>query len=62
MNKRKLSRYEQMMLASAYNLKYYCSKFEQCKGCIFHKGDFDCRLNEPWIKPAGWTLYMIDKG
>lgn len=59
MKKRKSSRYEQMMLASAYNLKNYC-KNTSCSDCIFEKDEFTCILTTP-DNPWSWKLYKVDR-
>ena len=59
MKKRKLSRYEQMMLASAYNLQNYCDS-TICDNCIFEQDSSRCILTTP-SNPYNWELDRANK-
>lgn len=55
MSEKKLSPYELKMLASAYNLKDYCEKFQYCDDCIFNRPHFKCALFDDGV-PYTWEL------
>lgn len=47
------------MINAARVIKMYCKSRDQCKGCIFSKGDdgayIGCRIGEDKI-PDGWEV------
>lgn len=57
MKKRKLSQYEKIILASAYNLKNYC-RSTQCCDCIFKENNLICVLTRP-DNPLNWELHKV---
>ena len=57
--KKKLTSYELKMLASAYNLKNYCRKNEDCEDCIFVSSIL-CSLTDTRA-PYLWELEEGDK-
>lgn len=58
MEKRKLSQFQQIMLASAYNLKNYCNH-TYCDDCIFKDDVRRCILTTP-DNPWNWDLDKIN--
>lgn len=54
-----LTQYEQMILASAYNLKNYCQN-TKCVNCLFKAGIYSCYINAN-RDPCEWRLDRIDK-
>ena len=58
MEKRKLSQYELILLASAYNLKNYCDT-TSCNDCIFEYGP-QCILTGH-NNPYDWELDIVQK-
>ena len=55
--RRNLTQYEKILLASAYNLKHYCYR-TTCSECIFKSGRSTCILTDPY-NPCSWELYMV---
>ena len=53
--KKKLNPYELKILASAYNLKNYCEKFQHCDDCIFNRQEYRCALFDCGT-PYTWEL------
>lgn len=56
--KRNLTQYEKILLASAYNLKNYCYT-KSCDDCIFSLGSTICLLTDP-NNPCWWELDKVN--